>query len=180
MIVSKGLALCAGPQARSARSGSLSPCGARQRAIQIRKSWRPGSSRWWAVSWRRRVELVGNARCAQHVPLSARADFCTWITRVVFSWIYLSPTQRQPRARTTAPTSGSSVRTASAEAAPRLSSLSAASVDHSFMASCLQQRDASTVARRLLSARLPGGGPKAWVVVIKVGGPLLARPNTYR
>ena len=88
---------------------------------------------------------------------------------------FLSPTQRQPRARTTAPTSGSSVRTASAEAAPRLSSLSAASADHSFMASCLQQRDASTVARRLLSARLPGGGPEAWVVVIKVGGPLLAR-----
>ena len=132
MIVSKGLALCAGPQARSARSGSLSPCGARQRAIQIRKSWRPGSSRWWAVSWRRRVELVGNARCAQHVPLSARADFCTWITRVVFSWIYLSPTQRQPRARTTAPTSGSSVRTTSAEAAPRLSSIFAALAGHSL------------------------------------------------
>ena len=71
------------------------------------------------------------------------------------AWIYLSPTQRQPRARTTAPTSGSSVRTASAEAAPRLSSLSAASADHSFMASCLQQRDASTVVRRLLPARLP-------------------------
>ena len=139
------------------------------------KSWRPGSSRWWAFSWQRRSALVGKSRRPQQHPLSARADFCRWITRHVSSWIYLSPTQRQPRAGTTAPTSGSSVRTASAEAAPRLSSLSAASADHSFMASCLQQRDASTVARRLLSARLTGGGPKAWVVVIKVGGPLLAR-----
>ena len=127
----------------------------RQRAIQMKKSWRPGSSRWWAFSWQRRSALVGKSRRPQQHPLSARADFCRWITRHVSSWIYLSPTQRQPRAGTTAPTSGSSVRTASAEAAPRLSSLSAASADHSFMASCLQQRDASTVVRRLLPARLP-------------------------
>ena len=102
-------------------------------------------------------------------PHAARAQLSAHASRDTKLFAFSLPaTQRQPRARTIVPTSGSSARTASAEAAPRLSSLSAASADHSFMASCLQQRDASTVARRLLSARLPGGGPKAWVVVIKV------------
>ena len=87
---------------------------------------------------------------------SALAQTYALGSRDTFLFAFSLPaTQRQPRARTIVPTSGSSVRMASAEAALRLSSIFAALAGHSFMASCHLQRDASTVARRLLSARLP-------------------------